>query len=452
MGEAMHDFLSAVDEWLCDDYALDIRYVARPTPNGLEIISALIAMNPLKASIDNSFSIATENIVAGQIQQYPVSKKALNNILTESTQGRISIESGTLRLAGNTPFDYYSEMSHRDRWFSELHLQIGGGRSPIPSAESFSKIDNDLRAANPPFDGLSDLIAWLGIDSAALNGGAPTITARVGPPVDLITKQCELHDNQLTLVLHAHSAFDPQQISLAVRGLPGGGLVGRQQVAGLVNWGAVSNNRREGVATIHIQDSDSALAMLMIGASTVRRQWFLDPARARNYRYMAVQHFDADLQKIRGAVLEAPESAKFEQGVAALLFLFGFSPVLQIETDSPDLIVTTPKGQLVLVECTIKISDFSKKLGKLVDRRGSLSKSLAGAGHPPEILAVLICRSPRDQIAAHEDELRTHKVRLLAREDLQGSFDRVRHPDDPDKIVSDARASLESQTKGLFDA
>ena len=200
-----------------------------------------------------------------------------------------------------------------------------------------------------------------------------------------------------------------------------------------------------------MQDCDSALAMLMIGASTVRRQWFPDPAKARNNRFMAVQHFDTDLRKIRSAALESPESAKFEQGVAALLFLLGFSPVLQLETDSPDIIVTTPGGQLVLVECTTKISDFSAKLGKLVDRRGSLSKALAGAGHPPEILAALICRSPRDQIAAHEDELRLHRVLLLTREDLQNSFDRVRHPEDPDKIVTSAKAKLESQTKGLFD-
>ena len=451
MTEAKHDFLSAVDAWLCDNYALDIRYVARPTTNGPEVISALIAMNPLKASIDNSFSIATENILAGQIRRYPVSKKELDRILAESTQGKISLKPAAIQLAGNSSFDYYSEMTRRDRWFSELHLQIGSGRNSMLSAESLSKIDNDLRASNPPFDGLSDLTAWLGIDSAALNGGTPTITARVGPPVDLIIDQCELRDNQLTLALHAHSAFDLKRIGLAVRGLPGGGLAGRQQVVNLINWSAVTNDRREGIARIQMQDCDSALAMLMIGTSTVRRHWFLDPAKARNNRYMAVQHFDTELRKIRSAALESPESAKFEQGVAALLFLLGFSPVLQLETDSPDLIVTTPGGQLVLVECTTKISDFSTKLGKLVDRRGSLSKSLAGAGHPPEILAALICRSPRDQIAAHEDELRTHKVLLLAREDLQNSFDRVRHPDDPDKIVSDAKASLESQTKGLFD-
>lgn len=452
MNEAKHDFLNAVEAWLCDEYALDIRYVARPTRDGLELISAVITINPLKASIDSSFGIATENVLAGQIQRYPVSKIELNNILAESIQGRIALTNIALRLTGNPPFEYYSEMARRDRWFSELHLQIGGERCSMPSAESLSRIDNDLRASNPPFDGLSDLTGWLGVDSAALNGGTPTITARVGPPVDLKLDQCELRDNQLTLVLHAHPAFDTNRIGLAVRGVPSGGLTGRQQVAKQIMWGTVTNNRREGIARIPIQDCDSALAILMIGASTVRRQWFLDPAKARNNRYMAVQHFDMELRKIRSAILEAPESAKFEQGIAALLFVLGFSPVLQLETDSPDLIVTTPGGQLVLVECTTKISDFSAKLGKLVDRRGSLSKSLAGAGHPPEILAALVCRSPRDQIAAHEDELRAHKVLLLARDDLLNSFDRVRHPDDPDKIVTEAKASLESATKGLFDA
>jgi hypothetical protein len=450
MTEAKNDFLSAVDTWLCDDYMLDIRYFARPSPNGLMIMSAAITMNPLKASIDNSFSISTGNIITGQIQRYPVNKVELDCILSEATEGRISLPHATIQLAGSLPFDYYSEMAKRERWFSELHLQIGGDRSPKPSPESLSKIDNDLRASSPPFDGLTDLTGWMGLDSAALNGGAPTISIRVGPPVDLIFDKCELRDNKLSLVLHAHRAFDLARASLAVRGVPGGGLTGRQQVAKKISWSEVKDDKLEGTTHIEMRDCDSALAMLMIGASTVRRQWFLDPAKARNHRFMAVQHFDTDLRKIRNATLESSDSAKFEQRVAALLFLLGFSPIMQLETDSPDLIVTSPGGQLVIVECTTKISDFSAKLGKLVDRRGSLSKSLAGAGHPPEILAVLICRTPRDQIAAHEEELRTHKVLLLTREDLDSSFDRVRHPGDPDKIIDDAKARLESQTKDLF--
>lgn len=452
MTEAKTDFLLAADAWLCDDYALDIRYIARSSSNGLAIVSATISMAPLRSALDNSFSIATENILAGQIQKFPVSKTELDSILNSAMEGRISLPKASISLQGNPPFDYYSEMVRRDRWFSELHLQIGGGRNAMPSPELLAKIDNDLRAASPPFDGLTDLAGWLGIDLAALNGGVPAITIRVSPPVDLIFDQCELRDNLLTLVLHAHQSFDIARLSLAVRGMPGSGLAGRLQATNQVVWDDVNDNRRQGVARIQMQDCDSALAMLMIGSSTVRRQWFLDPTKARNNRFMAVQHYDTELRKIRSAVLESPESAKFELGVAALLFLLGFSPVLQLETDSPDIIVTTPGGQLVLVECTTKISDFSAKLGKLVDRRGSLSKVLAGAGHPPEILATLICRSPRDQIAAHEDELRSHKVLLLTREDLQNSFDLVRHPSDPDKIVTRAKAQLESETKGLFDA
>lgn len=452
MTEAKTDFLSAAAAWFCDDYALDIRYIARPTQSGPVIVSATISMNPLQSAVDNSFSISTENILAGQAQQFPVSKAELDSIVNGAAEGRISLPNASLLLPGNSPFDYCSEMVRRDRWFSELHLQIGGGRNAMPSPESLAKIDNDLRSSNPPFDGLADLAGWLGIDLVALNGGTPTITVRVGPPVDLIFDHCELRENLLTLVLHAHKSFDVTRLRLAVRGVPGGGLAGRQQATSQIHWGEVTDNKRQGVARIQMQDCDSALAMLMIGASTVRRQWFLDPTKARNNRFMAVQHYDIELRKIRSAVLESPESAKFEQGVTALLFLLGFSPVLQLETDSPDIIVTTPAGQLVLVECTTKISDFSAKLGKLVDRRGSLSKVLAGAGHPPEILATLICRSPRDQIAAHEDELRSHKVLLLTREDLQNSFDRVRHPEDPDKVVVEARNHLESQTKGLFDA
>ena len=449
MIEAKIDFLSAAATWICDEYALDIRYISRPSQNGPVIVGAIILMNPLQSVVDNSFRISTENIFAGQIQHFPVSKTELGGVLDGAIDGRISLFGVSISLPGNSPFDYYSEMIRRDRWYSDLHLQIGGCRNAMPSPDSLAKIDNDLRTSNPPFDGLADLAGWLGIDLVALNGGAPTITVRVGPPVDLIFDQCELRENLLTLVLHAHQSFDVTRLILAVRGVPGGGLAGRQQATSQIVWGDVKDGKRQGIARIQLQDCDSALAILMIGTSTVRRQWFLDPTKARNNRFMAIQHYDTELRKIRSAVLESPESAKFEQGVAALLFLLGFSPVLQLEKDSPDIIVTTPGGQLVLVECTTKISDFSAKLGKLVDRRGSLSRVLAGAGHPPDILAALICRSPRDQIAAHEDELRSHKVLLLTREDLQNGFDRVRHPGDPDKMVTEEKAKLESQVGEL---
>jgi hypothetical protein len=145
---------------------------------------------------------------------------------------------------------------------------------------------------------------------------------------------------------------------------------------------------------------------------------------------------------VRQAVLENADSAKFENGVAALLFLLGFSPSVQIETDSPDLVVATPFGRIALIECTTRIADFSAKVGKLVDRRGVLAKALHASKHPANVAAVLVCRLPRDQIAAQAEELRTHKVILLTREDLEAGFDRLRVQNDPDQMLDDAEAAL----------
>lgn len=194
---------------------------------------------------------------------------------------------------------------------------------------------------------------------------------------------------------------------------------------------------------IALAQADDVLVMLQIEESNVRRQWFIDPARARNNRLLAVQHFDKELRMLKHAVLESADPTKFEHGVAGLLFLLGFTPSVQLETDAPDLVVTTPGGKLVIVECTTRIADFASKIGKLVDRRGSLSKYLSANGHPATLVAVLVCRLPRDQIAALADEPRAHNVILLAGEDIQGGLDRVRSPTDPDAMLETAIARLD---------
>ena len=317
----------------------------------------------------------------------------------------------------------------------------------MPSPQSRLEMDNILRAAATPFDGIQDAVIWLGIDAAALNGGLPAITVRVGPPVDLIFERSNLSDDQLSLEFHAHPSFNTERMTLAIRGEPSSDLSSRKQLAQSISWQEIADGKRVGALNTLLPNVDSVLTMLRIGQSTVRRQWFVDAAKARNRRWMATQHFDADLQKIRNAVLTPVDARKFEQGVASLLFLLGFSPMVPIETDAPDLIVTTPGGQLLLVECTTRIADFSSKMGKLVDRRGSLSKALSSARHPSDILAVLICASERDQIATPKDELQEQKVLLLTREDLVASFDRVRHQTDPDTLVTAAFEKVNSNVQ-----
>ena len=242
------------------------------------------------------------------------------------------------------------------------------------------------------------------------------------------------------------------KVGLAISSAPPQGLTGRQQIASHIKWGDVVNNRREGIAVVATNGCDSVLTILMVGAFTIRRQWIGDPSKARNNRYIAVSHFDRDLRKVREAVLDLSDSKKFEQGIAALLFLLGYSPAQQIETESPDLIVATPGGKLLVVECTLKVSDFAAKMGKLVDRRESQAKALELAGHSVKVLAVLICRLPRDQIATHSDQLRAHKIFLQTRGDLEDAFYRVTYPRDLDKAVDEICGALQSNQAELFES
>ncbi|MCC9595325.1 hypothetical protein [Rubrivivax sp. JA1055] len=442
MRDTLTEFLAAADAWICDGYALDIRYAARPSGRGFEIFSASIGLHPLKAQTDVSFTIDTGNLLVGQHQRCPVPKAALLQILEDASRGLIRVEGRQLHLPGNAPHSHYSDSSARDSWFSPLHLQTTGGAGPGLSSTQLLALDNELRASTPPFDGLNDLFAWLDLEPAALAGRPSSVTSRIAPPADLIVDQCKLADEVLTLILHAHPSFLQERIGLMVRAVPGNGIRGRMQVSSEISWQPSEESKREAVAKISLKEADSALVVLMVGSATVRRQWFIDPSKARNNRLLAVQHFDHELRKVREAVLETGDSRRFEQGIASLLFVLGFSPAIQIETDSPDLIVSTPGGRLLIVECTLRIADFQQKLGKLVDRRASLEKYLKNSGHFSEVHAALVCRLPRDQIAALSDSLLAHKILLASHEDLTAGFLRVRHAVDPDEIIQSALKNL----------
>jgi hypothetical protein len=437
MSDVAKTFRDRANDWLCDGYALDVRYIALATKSGPEILAASVMFNPLPPlRTDLGFHIEGERYLIGQCQLQSNRRSSLIRILDRAVIGEIAIANQTLRLVQESKFDYFSEMTYRDRWFSELHLQVIGKRYPQPSNHELALVDGELRQASPPFDGLLDACAWLGLEVPGANSQPSSITIRVGPAVDLIYEQSRLESDTLTVTLHAHPKFDVSQVRLAVRAMPGDGLFSRQQIADKISWGRVKNSRRPGVVQIKLLQSDSVLVMLMIEKATVRRQWFVDSAKARNNRYLAVQNFDKDLRMIRAAVMESSDSSKFEQGIGALLFLLGFTPALQLETDAPDLVVTTPGGKLILVECTTRTADIATKIGKLVDRRGGLSKNLVSGGHHAEVSAVLVCRSSLDQLPAQASEASRNRVLLITQVDLLNAFELVRAPEDPDVFLA----------------
>jgi hypothetical protein len=431
-------FMKAAADWVCDLYAITVRYIVIKQSGENHLTTATIVLNPLPGDECSTFEIDANGLTVGNYVHNSYSKKKLLGILEQASQGILEIPGKNYLLSNGQSCDFYSEMTIRDRWYSDLHLQVSGTQSAVLLTTNFTDIDNQLRRSDPPFDGLEDVANWLGLTAPVSLNNASAMKIRVSPPVDVIYDASGISDNELTIIIHAHPKFDVTKVGLSVRGVPGNTLTVRKQVTSQIHWNELRTDRREGIVRVSFEQLDSALVMLTIGEMTVRRQWFADPSKARNSRFIAMQMFDKDLRMVRQA-LEQQDSVRFEKAVAALAFLLGFASAIQVESDSPDIILTTPGGKVALVECTTRVSDFASKVGKLVDRCRALSKTFESNSHAVTVYGILACGLPRDQIAFRSDEIERHKLILISRDELIEVFDRLRYPNNPDELLESAR-------------
>lgn len=431
------DFFAALGGWACDGYSLSINYLALQNTAGvMRLLRLAIIASPLPVKETLAFSVRTERIAAGAIVRNNVTRSEVSQVFNDAAQGTIIVDEEVFAFASRQ-ISFESHLSDRVRWEYDLHLRIN---APLTEGCKYdvTSFDRELRIVTPPFDGLQDLTSWLGLGGEK---NQPTDFGKaelvVKPPVDCIIDETRLRDDRLHIVLAAHAGLDAAALNVALLATPGLGLTSRKQVAADIAWVVGEHGLLRGTGEILLENADSALLMLSLGDKTVRRQWFLDPVKARNARVFAAKHFDKDLRYLRRALLEDKDGPRFETAVCALLFLLGFAPAVQIETEAPDLLVATPAGRLVLVECTLKVADFRTKLGKLVDRRSSLIREMERTGHTAQLYAVLICRVPLDQLVYDPEELTQHDVILLSQPDVETGLSRVDAHNDPDSMLSD---------------
>lgn len=435
-------FLKSAEEWACDGYTASLRFIAGVMETEALLWDAVVLLSPLPPEADNSFKIKTNKIIVGQVNLELVSEQEFLKIIQDAISGIIVMPKLKLRLDKASNYSYYSKTKNRDLWYYGLHLAISGTKNHSPTVDEIFEIDNDLRKSVPPFDGLDDAYQWLGLINTDRFGSNASIDVFVSPPVDLVYERTSLSNDILQITLHAHAQFSVSSVQVAIKAIPGDNLNTRLQIASKITWEEDKNKLQYGTASVSVKNADNVLIMLLIGDTIVRRQWIIDPSKAGNNRLIAIQSFDKDLKRIKDAVQVTADSTKFEHGVAALLFLLGFAPCVQIETDSPDIIVQTPNGRIVLIECTLRIADFHSKIGKLVDRRGRLARELERSGHAHSIASVLICRLARDRVAAHAKDLVSHKTILITEEELSDFFEKVRYHNNPDKLIEDAEREL----------
>lgn len=434
----LSEFIETIDEWILDGYFVDIRYIAIDIAGQLILSDASMKFTPRSLGIDMNFEICSEGLCLGIKQFCAANKKDCIELIKNAMDGTILINGRTMTLPGVDSLNYYSKMAHRDIWESQPHLQISRNQFPPLLPAELIKFDNCLRLSSPPFDGLKDAGGEMGLRTPGTFADPATINIYAGSPADISLAEYKLFNEKLNLKIVAHASFDVSKINLAIRGVPTVGLKHRVNLTDKIIWKDVEGDIRPGSYECELSGAHSALAMLMIGKSLVRRQWCIDESRTDNMRLVAIQTFETERLNTYNAIFNSPENqTAFEKGIACLMFACGFSTVSPLNNDAPDIILTTPGGKLILIECTLKIADYANKVGKLIDRKRLLSKRLQLMNLPSYVHGILVCASPGDQIAINSDQIQDHEIILLDREDLESIFNRTKSIVDPDRFIED---------------
>lgn len=435
-------FKSAASQWLCDPYSVDIRYVGRKSVKAIQLIACSVNFFPISTAPSKSLSVETDQVIAGHesLTDYPLNDLII--LLEGLVQGNLILKDKLLVLESKNNISYYSEMISNDRWFCDAHLRINGDTShPFPSTET-TKINNQLRLAPLPFDGLSDLLNHLNLNDAFDGHRQSRIEIRIFPPIDMRIDESGLKKEKFNLTLHAHPKFETTNVSLAVRIIPETSL-SRKQLASKIKW----KRRRDGIQVGKLQTSAkgafAVLSILMAGSNTVRRQFYDDVQRAPNRRLAAFEKFDVNLKMLKRALNET-DSTSFEIGVNSLAYLLGFSGSVINENDAPDILLASPDENIVLIECTTRIKDFSTKLGKLVDRKNSLLSLLRETNDSRKVYSYLVCGLPKSHITYNKAELAKHKVTLLTKESIDSLLNELKFPKDIEQLLLQDEQILEA--------
>lgn len=415
--EVIEQFFNAAYQWICDGYYVSLRYIILKDNSGRNWLTSLLAIvSPLLNERESEFEIDGRLVKAGQILVRDSAWDDISAILAHGAGGRLELggEVFSMRLPDLL---IESDMLQLDRFECNLHLRAFAKEDFGDKLFDFPSIDAELRQGELPFDGLQDLAAWLDVNNPSTISVSEARLI-VHPPIEFIWEDSRLSNNVFTLSLIAHHSIDLERVSIAVRAQPNHIKEGRKQLGDFVKWENKSGFKK-GDVSYEFNSAENIMLMISYGGATVRRQFFVDPTKAKNLRYLAINQFDNDLQKLKQNLFNDKQRKFFEEAINVLLFMLGYISTRLPGTDGPDLITTTFDGQFIVIECTKSISDFSTKLGKLVGRRAALERTLKEAGQSQPVKALLVTAQPAAEVASKQEELVQFNVRLMTSEDLQ---------------------------------
>ncbi len=312
-----------------------------------------------------------------------------------------------------------------------LNFQLTGSgfcQGHYPSEEDLWK----LRASNPPFFNIQDLVNQLGL--GASYGFEIIALAPIA-----IANSSRIDGTVATVEINAAVGLDETKVHLGVTIHEKAGLPSRTHFeSSQITWKPHTLNPLIKVGEIKFEVPKASLLHCYANFADrcYNTYWVSDPTTTQNHLRAIVEIFDAEFRKTRQKLDQGrggSDAEGHENAVATMMWMLGFAPLNTSKlVEAPDIVGVSADGNILVVECTL--GDLKTKRGNkmqnLLDRVKTINEALERANASfYKCIPVVVSSKSKEDILDDIEICEKQGIAVITKDDLDDFLSTTRsHP------------------------
>jgi hypothetical protein len=235
-----------------------------------------------------------------------------------------------------------------------------------------------------------------------------------------------------------------------VRVLEQGRVIGRERLAGK---DFVWEDRAEyqlGFGQLNVPKAAVIHAFACYNGVALQHYYFGDPESFQNPRRAAYEAFDPKLNILKEILIKSQSSRDardFEAAMPWLFWMLGFAPAhvggVPRVRDAADFLVSTPGGNLAVVECTVGLLKDGDKLPKLHDRVQAVRRNLdTSSTRHVRVLPIIITAKSAEEVRPDIEQAEKLGVYVITRDGVDRLIQQTLTPGSPDHLYEQAEQAV----------
>lgn len=449
--EDIQRFLSTISPWETAYTDEGLSFLAIRKDGVLNLLRGRLFLHTAPPTIPRT-QFQTSRVLAGYFPLSELGQSYRDTISQLAATGRITTPAGELAL----PVDDRNKLTALFVPFHQEGIRAGN-RLPVltffgTDLHSYvpqPHIDWELKAAAQPFDTLNELLTeyFLGYSNDQ-RASIEVIAVHVAE----VVFSSKVDGEEAAPSVYLAKSLDPNKCNIGYRVFSQGRVISRGSINGsTLDWSEQKTSRL-GVGKLKIPLGAVLHCVVSYDGFAHHQGWISDPKNTQNPRRASLEAFDDKLGILRDYLLEEQKARKdgrdFEFGIAWLMWMLGFNVTQAGGTprtsDAPDIIATTPKGNIAIVECTTGLLKAENKLAKLVERTELVRKRIASSGNGHlKLLPVIVTAKSKEEVRADLDQAQELGVAVVTRETLEEIIPQTVVAVDADTIFERALDSVQ---------